>query len=53
MIPLGWLALWDGELWQPALQLDGLLIDCDIWFDNELECLEFIHDQIIGREVLP
>ena len=53
---VGWFAALDedqaqvGQMaWQPSLQLEGICLELPIWFKSEMECLEFIDDEIIGK----
>lgn len=50
----GWFADIDKEArsdyaYQPCLQLNGMCLSFDVWFATEEECLDFIHNEVIGQ----
>lgn len=55
----GWFAMQSDDenecpgKWQPALQIPGLIIPAEVWFDTEKDCLGFIRETILNRGMWP
>lgn len=40
------------RLWQPCLQLDGVVHSFDVWFESRAACEAYIRDEILGQGML-
>lgn len=55
--PTGWFAdTTESEtasmLWHPILQLPGICVPMEIWFETEADCEDFIRREILGQPML-